>query len=74
MLTIHDNLIAGTCTELPLGKHLRSDSLFPVNTGSNVFVSCIPGYSLTQGDSTITCEMDSQFLYENEPICELGMS
>ena len=62
----------GTCTGLPNGKNWQTESSFPVTKGTSVFVACTTGYSLTQGDTDIACDKDSEFIFGNEPICEIG--
>ena len=65
--------IAGTCTELPIGAHLITDAVFPVKQGSEVFVNCEAGYTLTSGDRMITCVQDH--VYESPrvlPTCIIG--
>ena len=71
-ILIHSFL--GTCTELPLGSNLLTDTHFPVKKGTVVYVNCVPGYVFTDGDRALTCVSDSEFTYERAfPTCTIGM-
>ena len=63
-----------TCTGLPGGKNWRTEASFPVMDGTLIFVACTAGHSLTKGDTAITCDKGSEFIFGDEPICELGNS
>ena len=63
----------GTCTELPIGGHLKTDSVFPVKKGAKIFVNCVEGFTLTSGDRTITCVQDADYISSNQlPTCIIG--
>ncbi|XP_063688341.1 sushi, von Willebrand factor type A, EGF and pentraxin domain-containing protein 1-like [Bolinopsis microptera] len=60
----------GTCTELPIGGHLKTDSVFPVKKGAEIFVNCVEGFTLTSGDRTITCVQDADYTSSTQlPTC-----
>ena len=65
-------ILTGTCTGLPSGKNWRTEAYFPVRNRTLIFVACTAGHSLTKGDTAITCDKDSEFIFGDEPICELG--
>ena len=46
----------GTCMELPIGAHLKTDSLFPMKRGAEIFVNCVEGFTFSSGDRMITCD------------------
>ncbi|XP_063684353.1 sushi, von Willebrand factor type A, EGF and pentraxin domain-containing protein 1-like [Bolinopsis microptera] len=59
-----------TCTELPIGRHLKTDSVFPVKKGAEIFVNCVEGFILTSGDRTITCVQDAYYISSSQlPTC-----
>ena len=65
--------IAGTCMTLPAGRHLKTDSKFPVKKGAAVFVNCVDGFTFTSGDMTITCVQDSEYTSPKQlPTCIIG--
>ena len=73
-LSISMKFIAGTCTELPQGGNLITDSVFPVKKGTDVFVNCVEGFTLTSGDRTLTCLQDSDYTASRKlPTCSIGM-
>ena len=73
-LSISMKFIAGTCTELPQGGNLITDSVFPVKKGTDVFVNCVEGFTLTSGDRTITCLQDADYTAARKlPTCSIGM-
>ena len=58
---------------LPVARHLKTDSIFPVKKGAAVFVDCEEGFTLTSGDRMITCEQDSEYTSpEQLPTCIIG--
>lgn len=64
----------GTCSELPTGRHLITDSVFPVRRGVEVFVNCVAGFTLTGGDRMITCVQDSEYTSSTKlPECSIGV-
>ena len=65
--------IPGTCSELPIGGNLITDLEFPVKQGTEVFVNCAEGYTLTSGDRTITCVQDANYISQRHlPTCIIG--
>ena len=63
----------GTCTELPIGEHLKTDSVFPVKKGAEIFVNCVEGFTLTSGDRMITCDQDADYISSHKlPTCIIG--
>ncbi|KAL5260150.1 hypothetical protein ACHWQZ_G010311 [Mnemiopsis leidyi] len=63
----------GTCSELPIGKNLITDSTFPVIKGSLVYLGCQSGYTFTSGDRVITCAQDSEYSFSEEPVCSIDV-
>ena len=47
---------------------MASDTVFPVEEGTILTVSCNDGYQLG-GDNQVTCTKDVEFSYTNEPKC-----
>ena len=67
--------LTGTCSELPIGKSLQTETQFPIKKGSEVFVDCSTGFTLTSGDRTITCVKDAEYTSNNRlPSCTIGKS
>ena len=65
--------LTGTCTELPIGEHLKTDSVFPVKKGAEIFVNCVEGFTLTSGDRMITCVQDADYISSRQlPTCIIG--
>ena len=66
--------ISDTCNGWPTTlSHLTTDtSMFPVNYGTSLSVQCKTGYSLTAGDSQITCVKGTSFSWSSKPLCTLG--
>ena len=63
----------GTCSELPIGGHLRTDAVFPVKEGAEVYVNCVDGYTLVSGDRIITCVQDAHYISPKQlPTCIIG--
>ena len=63
----------GTCSELPIGGHLRTDAVFPVKEGAEVYVNCVDGYTLASGDRMITCVQDAHYISPKQlPTCIIG--
>ena len=60
--------LSDTCTALPSINNLATTVTFPVNYGTLVSVGCNTGNTLS-GDSSITCEKDTAFVYTDEPVC-----
>ena len=52
---------------------MKTDSDFPVKKGSEVFVSCVEGFTLTPGDMTITCVQDAHYTFRDLQICTIGV-
>ena len=64
---------AGTCNELPIGMNLMTDAVFPIAKGTEVYVNCATGYTLTAGYWRITCDMDAEYTYsQGQPTCSIG--
>ena len=63
--------LSDTCTALPSINNLTTTVTFPVNYGTLVPVGCNTGNTLS-GDSSITCEKDTAFVYTAEPVCNQG--
>ena len=71
--TAADLDFSGTCTELPIGKNLKTNTVFPVKKGTEVIVNCIEGFTLASGDRSITCVQDADFTSSKElPTCIIG--
>ena len=64
-------LFSDKCTGLPDIFDLQTSTSLPVDHGTTVEVSCIPGYSLS-GKKLITCIRDKEWEYEQTPYCVLG--
>jgi predicted methyltransferase len=45
-----------------------ADKNFPVNEGTVIKLSCKVGYQL-EGDSTVTCNKNTEFQYSTETLC-----
>ena len=64
---------SGTCTELPQGKRLWTDTKFPVKKGTELVVACEKGYTFSSGDRTLTCVQDAEYEYLGQfPSCTIG--
>ena len=59
------------CPDLPDIWSIKTNSPLPVDYGTRVEISCIPGYSLA-GSSLITCIKDRNWEYDITPKCILG--
>ena len=58
---------------VPTGRHLKTDSTFPVKKGTEVFVDCVEGFTLTSGDRMLTCIQDSEYISQKQlPTCIIG--
>ena len=53
-------------------KHLVTDALFPVTSGTLVYLGCEEGFHFTSGSSVITCVEDRQYNYTSTPVCSIG--
>ena len=63
----------GTCSELPIGGHLKTDSVFPVKKGAEIFVDCVDGFTFVSGDRLITCVQDANYISPRKlPTCIIG--
>ena len=59
--------------ELPVGRKLKTDTVFPVKKGAEVFVNCVDGFTLAAGDRMITCVQDAVYISPRElPSCLIG--
>ena len=67
-------VISDTCNGWPTDlSHLTTDtSMFPVNYGTSLTVQCKTGYSVTAGDTQITCVKGTSFSWSYPPVCTLG--
>ena len=54
-------------------KHLVTDALFPVTSGTLVYLGCEKGFHFTSGSSVITCVEDRQYNYTSTPVCSIGI-
>ena len=52
---------------------MKTDSVYPVKKGAEVFVSCVEGFTLTPGDMTITCVQDTHYTFRDLQICTIGV-
>ncbi|KAL5263079.1 hypothetical protein ACHWQZ_G008474 [Mnemiopsis leidyi] len=53
-------------------SHLTADtSVFPIDYGTQLTVQCDTGYSVTAGDTEITCVKGTTFLWNDQPECTL---
>ena len=63
----------GTCAGLPEERHLKTDSVYPVKKGTEVFVDCVEGFTLSSGDRLITCVQDTEYTSSRQlPTCTIG--
>ncbi|KAL5272077.1 hypothetical protein ACHWQZ_G000328 [Mnemiopsis leidyi] len=60
----------GTCRELMGDMHLITDAIFPVPSGTLVYLGCQQGYHFASGSKVITCVQYNQYNYSSTPICE----
>ena len=62
-----------SCESLPLEwEEMVTNAQFPLPPGSEVFLTCKPGHTLT-GDSTVTCLKGTDFSFNTAPSCSLGL-
>ena len=65
--------ITGTCSELPIGRDLKTSTVFPIKQGSEVIVKCAEGFTFTSGDKIITCVEDAEYTSPRQlPSCMIG--
>ena len=64
-------IVSDTCTALQNIDNLITTETFPVDYGTVVSVECNTGHTLS-GDSSITCEKGTTFIFGNEPVCNIG--
>ena len=59
--------------ELPIGEHLKTDSVFPMKRGAEIFVNCVEGFTFSSGDRMITCDQDADYISSHQlPTCIIG--
>lgn len=51
---------------------ITTETQFPLPPGAEVSLKCSAGFTLT-GDTTVTCEEGTSFLFESAPVCQLGL-
>ena len=60
---------AAECTGLKATwRNMVTEKEFPVAQGTVVSLTCTAGYQL-EGDRTVTCDTNTEFLYSTEPQC-----
>ena len=66
--------ISDRCNGWPtdLSDLTTDTSMFPVNYGTSLTVQCKTGYSVTAGDTQITCVKGTSFSWSYPPVCTLG--
>ena len=66
-------LLVSECTGLdPSWMHLTTTATFPLVTGTTLYVSCGTVGYMNIGDSTLTCNKNSSYIYVDEPECSPG--
>ena len=66
--------VISVCTGLPKDwTKVKTETEFPVNTGTTITVSCQEGY-INTGSSVVTCNtyLYQDFDYERKPYCSIG--
>ena len=67
--------IPAACTRLPkTWMFAKTETQFPVNTGTTITVSCQEG-DINTGSEVVTCNtyLYQDFQYNTEPMCTVGM-
>ena len=59
------------CSSLTV-DHAEFSTSLPVNHGTDVTVSCVSGYKITAGDSTLTCNGDTNGFDGVPPTCTMS--
>ena len=52
---------------------MTTEQTFPVTHDTGVTMKCKAGYSQQSGDESVTCKGDTDFQYNNQPVCQLGI-
>ena len=51
---------------------METTTVFPVNFGTVVEVTCTYPGAVNGGSSQVTCRSHTEFSYDNEPSCEIS--